>query len=127
VVEGVVQIGLVAFVAGAFSLSLSARWLRFRKPSLLTSFCSMAIVIGAAVVGVLVMPKIFSFWAAVGVGMGFVAVAGTISVAYFFREPVWKTVAAMGVVLVGEVLCLGLCYAVIGLFFALAFSQWREF
>ena len=117
--EGVVLIGLVALVAGAFSLSLSARWLRFRRPSLSTSFGSMAVAIGVAVVGVLVMPKIFSFWAAVGVGMGFVAVAGMISVAYFFREPVWKTAAATGFVLVGEILCLGVGYVVIGLLFAL--------
>ena len=96
----------------AFVLWFSTKVLRFRYPSFWTSLRSMNIAVGVSIIGVLVMP-ILTFWATIGAALGLLAVAGVISVALLFREPFWKTVVAIGLVVVGEALFLGTCLAVV--------------
>jgi len=65
----------------------------------------MAIAIGVAVAGVLEIPRL-SFMAFIGTGLAIVAVVGVITVALLFREPVWKSIFAIGLVLVSQALLL---------------------
>lgn len=107
-----IPIGLIGLIVGAFVLWLSAQPLEFRNRSFWTSLHCMAVANSVSVVGVLVMPRI-PFLATIGAGLGFLAVAGMISAAWLFREPVWKTVAAIGLVLLSEVLVVVVCFWVI--------------
>lgn len=92
----VVLTGLVALIVGGFTLSRAAKLLRFHNPPLSTSFSSMAIAVRVPVVGVLAMPRILSSWVGAGAVVAFGAVVGVISVAFLFRESMWKAVPQPG-------------------------------
>ena len=102
---GILPSVVMGLILGTFVLWLSAKWLRFRNPSFWASFCCMAIAIGVAVAGVLEIPRL-SFMAFIGTGLAIVAVVGVITVALLFREPVWKSIFAIGLVLVSQALLL---------------------
>jgi len=111
------SICLIGLIVGAFVLWLSAKWLRFRNPSFWTSLCCMTIAIGSSGVGLLAMPRI-PFFATIAAGLGFVAIAGVISITWLFREPLGKSLAAIELVLLSEALWLGVCYVIFGILLA---------
>jgi len=108
----VASVALPGLIVGAFVLWFSTKVLRFRDPSFWTSLRSMTIAVGVSIIGVLVMP-ILSFWVIIGAALGLLAAVGVISIALLFREPLWKTLAAIGLVVVGEALFLATSLAIV--------------
>ena len=144
-VESGESVGLYAVLITLLSVSiillleasllwLSAKFLRFRKPSFWTSLGCVVIAFAVAWVAEKIVFLAISFpdstrhtqipWQAVLViklaAGGFGAVAGVISVALLFREPVWKAITAIGLVLAVEALLEGLSF--IGALFWWLFS-----
>ena len=118
----VISSGVIGLILGTFILWLCAKGLRFRNPSFWTSFQFMAIAIGAAVAAILAISNVLSM-AIVEAGIAIIVVVGVIAVVLLFREPVWKSISAIALVLVSEILLFWVSIGVLVALFAHALSK----